>query len=247
MTKQEILQQCTVDGLVVKLPETQLDRNLYLEVKKALELIGGKWKSGKVQGFVFPIDPSELLEQIAGGESRNLKKEYQFFATPDDLADEVVQLASITEEHTILEPSAGQGAIVNAINRRLPNHKVYCFELMDINQTFLNKIPTVELLTKEGKSDFLNDYISVDRIIANPPFTKNLDVTHVKHMYECLKPGGRLVSITSQHWKTSNNKKETEFKEWLESVDAEVIEIPKGKFKESGTMVCGFILVINKK
>ncbi len=65
MNKTEILQKCTVDGNIVRLPEGQLDRKLYQEVAKALELIGGKWKGGKVMGFVFPTDPTELLEQIA--------------------------------------------------------------------------------------------------------------------------------------------------------------------------------------
>ena len=47
-TKEEVLQNCTVEGTVIKLPNTQLDRKLYQEVAKSLELIGGKWKGGKV-------------------------------------------------------------------------------------------------------------------------------------------------------------------------------------------------------
>ena len=50
MTKEEVLQKCTVEGNVVKLPNKQLDRKLYQEVAKALELIGGKWKGGIVTG-----------------------------------------------------------------------------------------------------------------------------------------------------------------------------------------------------
>ena len=89
-TKEEVLQNCTVEGTTVKLPNVQLDRKLYQEVAKALELIGGKWKGGKVFGFVFATDPTDLLDQIANGEKRNLKKEFQFFATPEKLADELV-------------------------------------------------------------------------------------------------------------------------------------------------------------
>lgn len=110
MTKEQILQQCTVEGLIVKLPTEQLDRNLYLEVAKALNIIGGKWKGGKTQGFVFQTDPTDLLNQIASGESRNLKKEFQFFGTPADLADELVELADLKTDSVILEPSAGPGA-----------------------------------------------------------------------------------------------------------------------------------------
>ena len=89
-TKEEVLHNCTVEGTTVKLPNVQLDRKLYQEVAKALELIGGKWKGGKVSGFVFATDPTDLLDQIANGEKRNLKKEFQFFATPEKLADELI-------------------------------------------------------------------------------------------------------------------------------------------------------------
>lgn len=77
MTKEQVLQNCTVEGNVVKLPSEQLDRKLYQEVAKALELIGGKWKGGKVFGFVFATDPTDLLKEIANGEKRNLKKEFR--------------------------------------------------------------------------------------------------------------------------------------------------------------------------
>ena len=83
MTKEEVLQNCTVDGNVVKLPNVKLDRKLYLEVSKSLELIGGKWKGGKIFGFIFPSDPTELLQQIASGEKRNLKKNFSFSEHPN--------------------------------------------------------------------------------------------------------------------------------------------------------------------
>lgn len=243
MTKEKVLQQCTVDGNVVRLPEGQLDRKLYQEVAKSLELIGGKWKGGKVFGFVFPHNPTELLEQIATGEKRNLKKEFQFFATPPDIADWIVsQFAFLSNEHSILEPSAGQGSIVNAINKELPNKQIQCYELMDINRSILTKIPTVELIGE----DFLLNSRKFDRIIANPPFTKNQDIEHIYKMYDSLNVGGRLVSIASKHWELSSNKKETEFRAWLEGVGAEIYPIQKGAFKESGTMVESCVIVVTK-
>ena len=96
--------------------------------------------------------------------------------------------------------------------------------------------------------DFLTtenfDYYSL--IIANPPFAKNQDIDHVMHMYKCLEDGGRLVSVTSNHWCTSANKKETEFRDWLDKVNGSVYDIPRESFKSSGTMVGGSIIVINK-
>lgn len=243
MNKEEALKNCRVEGNVVKLPDTQLDRKVYGEVKKALELIGGKWKGGKVFGFVFSSDPTELLESIQGGEKRNLQKEYQFFATPPDIADYLVSLANINATHATLEPSAGQGAIIKAIHREIPDKNVFYYELMDTNQLFLNKLPHSISL---GDDFLAADSKKFDRIIANPPFSKNQDIIHLRKMFDILNPGGKLVCITSKHWQRCDNKKEKEFRAWLEKQDHEVIEIKEGSFKESGTMVGGLIVIIDK-
>jgi len=243
MTKEQVLQDCTIEGNAVKLPNIQLDRKDYQEVAKALELIGGKWKGGKIMGFVFVTDPTDLLDQIANGEKRNLKKEFQFFATPEKLADELVYLADLKQHDTILEPSAGQGAIVKAINKVcdvVPD----CFELMDVNTLILKKSGLSFNLIGE---DFLkNEGKTYSKIIANPPFTKNQDIDHLKEMYNCLSRGGKLVCITSESWVNGSQKKQVDFKNWLEKEKAEIIDIEKGSFKESGTAVGGKIIVLEK-
>lgn len=247
---QEVLKQCTVHGNVVKLPPDQLDRKLYADVKKALELIGGKWKGGKTYGFVFQTDPTELLEQIANGEKRNLKKEYQFFATPPELAARMVEMAELGETDgqgygDILEPSAGQGAIVKAINEATDGPvTVYCYELMDINRSILEKMPDVKLIG----DDFMKaaSVVQYDRIIANPPFTKNQDIDHIRLMYNLLKPGGVMVSLASLSWTYGSQKKQIEFREWLDEVGAYTEEIPENTFKESGTSIKTMLIKINK-
>jgi type I restriction-modification system DNA methylase subunit len=259
MTKEEVLQQCTVEDTVVKLPTLKLDRKLYQEVAKSLELIGGKWKSGKISGFVFQENPEELLKAISQGEKRNLKKEFQFFPTPPAVAERLVELAELKSGDMILEPSAGQGAIIKAIDRELSvlqqvnekynlgvtiTNKVYAYELMPVNRVFLKKIENCELigedfLTEAGKTLY-------DKIIANPPFSKNQDIEHVLKMWECLKPGGMIVTIMSKHWQHCNFKKETAFRNWLTDVNADIHEIEAGAFKESGTIVGSCIVVIDK-
>jgi hypothetical protein len=242
-TKEEVLQNCTVHDTTVKLPNVKLDRKLYQEVAKALELIGGKWKGGKVFGFVFPTDPTDLLDQIANREKRNLKKEFQFFATPEIIADKLVYLADLKQHDTILEPSAGQGAIIKAINK-VCDVAPDCFELMDVNTVILNKSG---LRFNFIGDDFLNhNSKTYSKIIANPPFTKNQDIDHLKEMYKCLSCGGRLVCITSESWVNGSQKKQVDFKNWLDEIEAEITDIKKGSFKESGTMAGGKIVVINK-
>jgi predicted RNA methylase len=243
-TPEGVLQRCTIEGKIVKLPPVQLDRKLYVDVANRLVLIGGKWKGHSTMGFVFPQDPTDLLNQIAYGEKRNLKKEYQFFATPDELANKLVKLANIKKGETILEPSAGQGAIINAVARLFQTSKVDCYELMDVNQSFLRKNNNAHLLG----SDFLTSDVEkkYDVIIANPPFAKNLDVEHIRAMYERLSKKGRIVTVASKHWQMSDNRKEKEFRNWLEEIGAYVEEIPTGTFAESGTQIGACIIIINK-
>ncbi len=238
----DTLKNSKVEGMVVKLPEVQLDRKIYTEVKTKLELIGGKWKGNKVMGFVFNEDPTGLLSEIANGGNRNLKKEFQFFGTPDGLCDRLVELAEINDSHDILEPSAGQGAIIKAIHK-VTSNTVDCYEAMNVNKLFLDKLPNINFL---GEDFLKHEGKQYDRIIANPPFSKNQDIDHVMKMWDCLKFGGRIVSITSKHWQMSSNKKETAFKDFLKLYNAEIIEIEAGEFKESGTSIATVILVIDK-
>tara|TARA_Y100000034_G_scaffold29728_2_gene36233 strand:+ start:6631 stop:7383 length:753 start_codon:yes stop_codon:yes gene_type:complete len=246
MTTEEILKQCTVEDLVVKLPNIQLDRKDYLQVKKQLELIGGKWKGGKVAGFVFKTDPTELLESIAGGAKRNLKKEYQFFATPPKTALQLVVLVGrIKSHHRVLEPSAGQGAIIRELN--VIGIKPYCFELMEQNRIILEQSGLdYELLGDDFLAEHPEDMLGFDAIIANPPFSKNQDIDHVRKMYSMLNDDGIIVSITSNSWRNGNQKKQKAFKEWLADIGAVVIDLEEGTFKESGTMVGANIVLIKK-
>ena len=93
----------------------------------------------------------------------------------------------------ILEPSAGRGALIKAINKVLPDKIVDCYEIMELNKTFLNKIPTANLIG----SDFLRFNITnlYDKIIANPPFRNNQDIDHIRKMFSCLKEGGNIVPL----------------------------------------------------
>lgn len=238
----ECLQNSSVDGVVVRLPNKQLDRKVYTEVKNKLELIGGKWKGGKVGGFVFNEDPTEYLQQIANGESRNLKKEFQFFGTPDALADRLVELAQVKPDDQVLEPSAGQGAIVKAL-LRVGVKEVSGYELMGINRTFLSKIEGFRLLG----NDFLQEVDEMfDVIIANPPFAKNQDIDHIYKMFDCVRIGGRIVSIASTHWRHSSNSKEVKFRKWLQDLNATIIDVPSGAFSESGTDIATTIIIIDR-
>jgi len=247
MDAKEIIKNHTViDGNIARLTCSQLDRKLYLEVAKLFNVIGGKWKGGKVQGFVFNTPPNELLKSLTGMESSNPKKDFQFFETPDDLANILVEKANLKKDDRVLEPSAGRGAIIRAIHRLHPEMIVNYCEIMETNLLVLKNMACTYCVCKDVI--FLPSYVFVpfDKIIANPPFAKNQDIDHIRVMYDLLSDSGKLVSIASNHWKCSSNKKETEFREWLGEVNADVEEVASGTFKESGTSIGGNIITIKK-
>jgi hypothetical protein len=244
MDKKAILEQCIIEGNVIKLPNVKLDRNEYLAIKKDFELFKGVWKSGKTQGFLFPSNPADVIKQLTETKSSNIKKEFQFFATPSDISEQLVGYADIKRKDLILEPSAGQGSIIDAIKHKTSAVVEYC-ELMDINAKILNeKYPS----DRQVGTDFLelNPSYRYDKIIANPPFTKNQDIKHFKHMYSMLKNGGTLVSVLSTSWITGTQKLQLDFKKWLETLDYQRHDLNNADFKESGTKISTCILVVNK-
>ena len=252
MSIAEVLSKSTIEGNILKLPPGQLDRNVYLEVKKSLGLIGGNWKGGKVAGFVFPQDPTPLVAKIIEGGNPNLRKEFQFFPTPPHLAAEMAKHLLNQPRKNILEPSAGQGALVDAVIEEAAfsldvagwDYQISMYEIMDVNRTVLSH----KYGTKFGivGLDFLQAAADAqyDGIIANPPFTKNQDIDHIYHMYKMLKDGGRLVTLSSKHWEFSKNKKEVAFKSWLREVGAQIVLIPTDTFAD--TKVAANLLIIDK-
>ena len=241
---EEILKHCTLEDGVLKLPQVQFNKKSYAEAKKWIEEAGGSWQGGKVQGFTFPFNPERVFSVLKEGKRCNLQRDYQFFETPSDVADWLVMLAGgIHEDDTVLEPSAGRGALVKAIHRACPSVMVECYELMPENREFLHTLSNVILLDEDFTKDSVGSYT---KIIANPPFSGNQDIEHVRLMYERLEEGGTLAAITSQHWRFASEKRCIDFRNWLKEVHGEVFEISAGEFKESGTTVSTMAVVIKK-
>ena len=239
----EVIRHCRITGYAVQLPRVQLNKKTYAQVKKLLEDAGADWVGNKTQAFVFPFNPDRVMAELRSGKAINLRQDYQFFETPDDLADWIVSLANVSPGNSILEPSAGRGAIIRAIHRIYPGKPVDCYEIMPENREFLLQKTGVHLIG----SDFIAERQTrkYDRIIANPPFCNNQDMVHVRKMYDCLNDGGRLVSITGTGYTFRGDKKASEFRDWLSSVNAEYYPIEKGRFKESGTSIGTYVIIIN--
>lgn len=230
-----------VNGQRLELPKEVLAN--YAEVKRTLTKAGGKYKKN---GFEFNCPAEQIKQRLVGGEKIDDKKKFQFFESTDALADDLIEKADIKPEHAVCEPSAGRARIAERIRRIVGDEKCTVVELMPENAQYLRDkgydVTEADFLTTSAES--LGTF---DRIIANPPFSKNQDIDHVQHMYRLLKANGRLVSVMSPSWTFGSVAKQVRFREWLERVNAQVTELPEGTFKESGTNVGAVVVVIDKR
>lgn len=238
-----LLTQCRVEDNKLYLPDRQLDRSVYESVNKVLVLLGGKWNR-KEKAHIFDHDIAEHIEQcIVAGEVVDKKKQYQFFPTPAKIAELMVEKAELKEDDFILEPSAGTGGIADAIPVKYKVGKLLCIEL---NPECSDK------LKEKGYHVLTLDYLGhkatgrISKIIMNPPFTRQQDITHVMKAWEDLAPGGRIVAVVSESCFFRQDKKAKEFREFLEEYNAEIIDLKEGEFKTSGTMVKTRIVCVNK-
>ncbi|MDB4996005.1 MAG: methyltransferase small domain protein, partial [Myxococcaceae bacterium] len=97
----------------VKIVE-QLARPEYVKVNKALESIGGKW-SKKLGTHVFDGDARAQIEELINVGEITTNREIGYFPTPQKLAEQLVEMSMAHMGWRVLEPSAGDGAIVRPL------------------------------------------------------------------------------------------------------------------------------------
>lgn len=243
----EILLAGTIAGNLYTLPPGQLDRPLYEEVNKVLAAGGGKWNRA-AKGHLFPS--AERLEALraqwtAGDEVVNVKKATQAFYTPPELASDLVAWCELFEGARVLEPSAGEGALVDEVNRREFCRITVC-EIDPVSADRLKQKldPATDTL---NVCDFLDadHFGNFDRIVMNPPFTKGQDIKHVRHAWRFLAPGGILCAIMSPGWRTGTQKAQAAFREFVEE-HGEVKDIEAGAFAQSGTQIATVRIKLRK-
>lgn len=239
-----VLGALRIDGTHVRIVE-KLDRKTYQKVNEVLETAGGKWSRG-AKAHVFPTDPSDKLAELSSAAevftAKEKKQSDGWFATPEDLADRLVRIAMVGADHMVLEPSAGEGAIVRAIRRARPGASITAVELDDVRA---QKIPAVQHL-------ILGDFLQMGktpnlfhRVIMNPPFVKTSHLDHVEHALKQLRAKGRLVSVLPQGVKDRQNKRHKAFRAALAQHHYEIVDLPDDAFKASGTNVRTCALIVD--
>lgn len=228
-----VLSQAETNGNALILTG-QLDRKMYERTNKVIEAAGGKWNR-KAKAHIFDDEAATRIDQIIlTGEVVIPKDEFNFFPTPSDVVQELLDLADVQPGMRVLEPSAGLGAIAFACVEA--GAEVDCFELMAANYKVLAKD---ERLKSVQHADFLAQQpdASYDRVVMNPPFFNQSDIKHVLHALKFLKPDGLLVSVMSAGVAFRVNRLTQDFRELVGERGGCIRHLPEGAFKPSGTMV----------
>lgn len=166
------------------------------------------------------------------------------FVTPRELAARMVEIAGIRPGMAVLEPSAGTGRIVDAIQAR--GCAPACVEL---------NYELVEHLRRRGylvhAADFMEwtpapEFAKYHAVIMNPPFSNGQDADHVQRAYTFTLEGGVIVAIMGEGVFFRSDRKSRDFREWLENVGGTSEALPQNTFTRSGTQVNTRLVIIRK-
>ncbi len=229
--------ECTGDRVVLT---GMLDRKLYARTNDALEALGGRWnRKAKAHVFSSGTDASSLIDLAITAGNVVTPKDLGFFPTPAGLAQRLVDELRVEPGDTVLEPSAGDGALVRPL--LAAGAMVVAVERDPKRRQSLIDLAAVEpRLTVSGADDFMSvEAQPVDHVAMNPPFLKSglgdhLD--HVRHAYSMLRPGGRLGAIMPASIEFRQDRRHREFRAWSEARGT-IESLPEGSFKASGTGV----------
>lgn len=160
---------------------------------EVLEGIGGvRQKKGHLRFWQFDYNPVPVIDQIVSSGCVPDQRAHQFYPTPRKLADRVIEAAEIRHGQEVLEPSAGQGGLVDVIAEF--GVDPLCIEIAPLN---------CGVLQAKGRRVINTDFLPwadactdrFDRIVMNPPFSEGRAMLHTVAAALLLKPSGRLVAV----------------------------------------------------
>ena len=206
--------------------------------------VGGKEFDAPKQSDSDPFDDAVLDYYSNQKLNRNNREGIDYFPTPEPLGYKMMQWANVGEGDTILEPSAGHGAIAryapksNELLSIEPSQSLFTklqLKAGGLGRKFLNN--TFENYGTNNKHDV---------VVMNPPFgtAGATAIAHLDKAFKHLDEGGRVVALIPRG---STDKK---FDKWYSeqknvAMRAEV-DLPDIVFQQAGTNVRCRVVVLDK-
>ena len=206
--------------------------------------VGGKEFDAPKQGGSDLFDDAVLDYYSNQKLNRKNREGVDYFPTPEPLGYKMMEWARAGEGDTILEPSAGHGAIAryapkeNQLTGIEPSQSLFAklqLKAGGLGRKFMN--------TVFENYDISNKH---DVVVMNPPFgtAGATAIAHLDKAFKHLEEGGRVVAIIPRG---STDKK---FDKWLDgqknvAMRAEV-DLPDIVFQQAGTSVVSRVVVLDK-
>lgn len=204
------------------------------QIDEAMVHLGGVKND---MGYRFDYDPTKAFKYIARMGVLPDRSSYQFYPTQEELADDMAwtlaRLMGRWEYFTFIEPSAGQGALIDAVKGRRKNTRPVAVEIDPLN---------CKVLESKGYITHNKDFLLYkpeelfDAVIMNPPFNQGQAEAHVRHAFEMLTEDGCLVACLPASFRG---------KEFLPGVNHNYSKTYEDQFE--GTKVHIVVLAIKKK
>jgi hypothetical protein len=206
---------CEATRATLTLPPIGPD--VYEKTKPIIEACGFTWKSRLKTHVGLPGAVAALKQVISAGVYDDTKRALEFFATSASGAEVLARILEAEvygEPPHILEPSAGDGALVDAILHAIPDARVTAIELDHRRAEKLAAKFEHDPRVRVIRGDFLDfDESGFDGAIQNPPFEFAFE--HTQHAAKLVRRGGYVVGIA-----LLTRPKDQRLAEWLNDCDA---------------------------
>lgn len=190
--------------------------------------------------FYGDVLPDAEEEDVKPRQSTAVSKDLQFYWSPNDVIERALDFAGVhdlrewrhntPQPSRILEPSCGDGRIMDAVRAR--GHNVFGIEYHAGRAAQArakgHSVATSNFLEEPARPEF-------DIVVMNPPFYGRHYVKHVRHALRFLEPGGVLVSILPATAHYDHGELEGEWR-----------DLPVASFAEAGTNVPTGLLKIRR-
>ncbi|TMR99583.1 DUF3560 domain-containing protein [Nonomuraea basaltis] len=189
------------------------------------------------------IDVAALTARIVEAEI-GVPRDSEAFMSPPTVVERVLDAAELERGMTVLEPSAGNGALAKAAAAE--SCEVHCVERYPVLSKDLLDVPGIVGLTTGDFLEITPDQYPAkfDRVLMNPPFSKGQDIQHVRHALRFLRLGGLLIAVMSNGVAWHKDKTATSFRELVEQRGGHIEPLPDEAFAVSGTDVRTVLVVI---
>lgn len=193
-------------------------------------------------GEVLPDSPEAEAGEVRKRPGTAVSADLAFYWTPPAVIEEMISAMPIREGDRILEPSCGDGRIMDGIVDHVRAERIANVALTGIEYD----AGRAEQAKAKGHAVLRANFLECasdgqfSLIYMNPPFAGRHYLKHIEKAISMLKPGGRLIAVLPasawfDHEGLPGEKYNPDRPYWGRDIWT---DLPLGSFRAAGTNVC---------